>query len=343
MEISEKIIPAGQLASWREEVRRSGRRLVVTNGVFDIMHRGHVSYLAEAASHGDLLLVLVNDDASVRELKGPTRPIQNEEDRAWLLASLECVAAVSVFRGPCAADALRECAPDVYVKGGDYTPETLNREEFCALQACGSQIKILQFQAGRSTTNIVKKILDQPVEIGGTAAELDKRLSVIFGRRSVRDFRSRPVEQKEIAALLEAAMAAPSARSGYPAEFIVIRERETLCKIAEMLPNGAFLAKAPLGLIICGDISRACGGELSYMIQDCTACMENLLIGANAIGLGGCWLGIHPRSERIAKLREFFKLPENIIPVAGVALGEPMTRPTPRTNYRPEQVHLEEW
>jgi rfaE bifunctional protein nucleotidyltransferase chain/domain len=343
MDISKKIIPAGELAAWREEVRRSGRRLVVTNGVFDIMHRGHVSYLAEAASHGDMLLVLANDDASVRELKGPSRPIQNEEDRAWLLASLECVAAVSIFHGKSAVDALRTAAPDVYVKGGDYTPETLNREEFCALQACGSQIKILQLQEGRSTTNIVKKIQEQMVEIGDSTAELDKRLAVIFGRRSVRNFRSRPVEQKEIAALLEAAMAAPSARRGYPAEFIVIRERETLRKIAALLPNGAFLADAPLGIIICGDMSRACGGELSYMIQDCTACMENMLVGANAIGLASCWLGIHPRSERIEKLRELFKLPENIIPVAGAAIGEAMEKPTPRTNYRPEQVHLEQW
>ena len=71
--------------------------------------------------------------------------------------------------------------------------------------------------------------------------------------------------------------------------------------------------------------------------------MEKMLIGANAIGLGTCWLGIHPRQERIAKLRELFQLPENIIPVCGAAIGEPMEKPTPRTNYRPEQVHLEEW
>ncbi len=115
---SDKIIPFDRLRQWRDGLRKENRRLVVTNGVFDLMHRGHAEYLAQAAALGDALLVLVNDDASVTALKGPSRPILPQEDRAFLLAALECVSAVSVFPGPQATEALRRSAPDLYVKGG---------------------------------------------------------------------------------------------------------------------------------------------------------------------------------------------------------------------------------
>lgn len=339
-----KVIPLEELSVWREEVRKSGKRLVVTNGVFDIMHRGHAEYLARAATLGDLLLVLINDDESVSELKGPTRPIQHAEDRAAMLAALGCVAAVSIFHGIRATDALRISAPDVYAKGGDYTPETLNREEFCALQACGSEIKILQLVPGCSTTNIVKRIMaSESSETDGKAVKLDAKLQPIFKRRSIRSFLPREVEEHEIGMLLEAAMSAPSAKATYPAEFIVINDKDVKQKVAECLPNGGFLAKAPLGILVCGDMSRACGQELSYMLQDCSACTENLLLAASMLGLGGCWLGVHPRAERVDALRKLFKLPDEIIPVAAVALGWPAETKAARTNFQPEQVHLNSW
>lgn len=339
-----KVISLDEVPVWREGLRKAGLRLVVTNGVFDIMHRGHAEYLASAASLGDRLLVLVNDDASVTALKGPGRPIQPAEDRAAMLAALECVSAVVVFHGMLATDALRASAPDVYVKGGDYTPETLNREEFSALQACGSQIKILQLVPGCSTTNIVKRILaSESPEKSAEVKSLDSKLQPLFKRRSVRSFLPREVEEHEIGLLLEAAMAAPSARASYPAEFIVLNDKELKKKVAECLPNGAFLTSAPLGMIICGDISRACGNELSYMIQDCSACVENLLLAASMLGLGSCWLGVHPRKERVDALRRLFGLPEEIIPVAAVALGWPAEEKAPRTNFQPEQVHLNCW
>ncbi len=342
----EKIIPYEQLSSWREDVRRSGRRLVVTNGVFDLMHRGHAEYLAQAAALGDLLLVLVNDDASVTALKGPSRPLVPEADRAAMLAALQCVGAVAVFPGPQATEALRRCAPDVYVKGGDYTPETLNRDEFQALQACGSQIKILPLVPGCSTSAIVKKIREGGANAnsGETASSsLDARLQPIFRRRSIRAFLPRSVDQHDVGLLLEAAMAAPSARATYPAEFLVLQDAELRRRVSECLPNGKFLSQAPLGIILCGDKERSCHKEVSYLLQDCSACMENLLLAASIMGLGACWLGVHPNQDRIDALRTLFDLPEKILPVAAVALGWPSETKPPRTQYNPAQVHLNRW
>lgn len=338
----EKIIPYEQLSPWREEVRRSGRRLVVTNGVFDLMHRGHAEYLSQAAALGDLLLVLVNDDASVTALKGPTRPLVPQEDRAAMLAALQCVGAVCVFPGPQATEALRRCAPDVYVKGGDYTPETLNRDEFQALQACGSQIRILPLVPGCSTSAIVKKIREEGAS-SGEGASLDARLLPIFRRRSIRSFLPRSVDQHDVGLLLEAAMAAPSARATYPAEFLVLQDAGLREKVSECLPNGKFLAQAPLGMILCGDQERCCHREVSYLLQDCSACMENLLLAASIMGLGACWLGVHPNQDRVNAIRKLFDLPERILPVAAVALGWPSETKPPRTRYNPEQVHLNRW
>ena len=325
-----KIIAAADLPAWRNRMRTENRRVVVTNGVFDLMHRGHATYLEQAADLGDCLLVLVNDDASVTALKGPSRPIVSEQDRAAMVAALECVGAVSVFHGPVAADALRAAAPDVYVKGGDYTVDSLNRDEFAALQACGSAIKILPLVPGCSTTTIINRIMTPQTLFGttGKAATLDERLAPIFGRRSVREFLPR---------------AAPSARATYPAEFIVLNDPGRLNAVAEFLPNGRFLAKAPLGLVVCGDLSRACHGELSYLIQDCSACIENLLVAAHLLGLGACWLGVHPNADRVAHLKEYFQLPESIIPISAIALGWPAKTPPPRTNYDASQVHLNDW
>lgn len=158
MRAAEKIIPARDLARWRSEQRAAGRKIVVTNGCFDLLHAGHVSYLEAAAANGDLLLVGVNDDAGVRELKGPTRPLNQEADRALVLAALASVGAVSVFHGSTAVEFLRMAQPDVYVKGGDYRVETLNPDERAVVQAAGGKFVFIPFLEGRSTTGLVKKI-----------------------------------------------------------------------------------------------------------------------------------------------------------------------------------------
>lgn len=155
--MTSKLIQRQALPEWRERIRAEGRKLVVTNGCFDILHRGHVEYLAAARQQGDLLLVGLNSDASVRVLKGPERPLNTEEDRAVVLAALESVSAVCVFSEKSAAAFLAEARPDVYVKGGDYTLETLDQEERALVERAGGKIVILPLVPGKSTTALLNR------------------------------------------------------------------------------------------------------------------------------------------------------------------------------------------
>lgn len=155
--MTSKLIQRQALPEWRERIRAEGRKLVVTNGCFDILHRGHVEYLAAARQQGDLLLVGLNSDASVRVLKGPERPLNTEEDRAVVLAALESVSAVCVFSEKSAAAFLAEARPDVYVKGGDYTLETLDQKERALVERAGGKIVILPLVPGKSTTALLNR------------------------------------------------------------------------------------------------------------------------------------------------------------------------------------------
>ncbi|MEM9446378.1 MAG: adenylyltransferase/cytidyltransferase family protein [Verrucomicrobiota bacterium] len=159
MLVTPNIIPTPELPKWRHEVRQSGKKLVVTNGCFDILHLGHVRYLSEAKALGDLLVVGINDDASVQELKGPTRPINHENDRAEILVSLKAVDAVTLFSGKRCHDFLDIVQPDIYTKGGDYlSVDDLDQGEVKIIRSHGGEIVILPLVPGKSTTNIVAKM-----------------------------------------------------------------------------------------------------------------------------------------------------------------------------------------
>jgi rfaE bifunctional protein nucleotidyltransferase chain/domain len=158
METVHKLISSEALPAWREAVKASGKVLVVTNGCFDLLHAGHVAYLEAARSLGDVLLVGLNGDSSVRELKGPTRPLNIEGDRARVLAALECVSAVAIFPEKRAVRFLADARPDLYVKGGDYTLETVDQDERRAVESGGGRIVFIPFLPGRSTTGLVAKI-----------------------------------------------------------------------------------------------------------------------------------------------------------------------------------------
>ena len=136
----------------------SGKRLVFTNGCFDLLHAGHVRYLQQARALGDALVVGLNGDASVRELKGEGRPLNGQDDRAEVLAALGCVDFVVIFEGKRATGLLRTVRPHVYAKGGDYTPDSLDAGERGALGECGADIRILPLVPGRSTTALVGKM-----------------------------------------------------------------------------------------------------------------------------------------------------------------------------------------
>jgi len=154
----EKVIPWEKLAAWRAAVRESGRKLVVTNGCFDVLHLGHVAYLEAARGLGDALLVGLNGDASVRGLKGEGRPVNPEGDRAAVLAALASVDGVCIFSERTATRFLAVAHPDVYVKGGDYKLETLEPEERRAVEWAGGKIVILPAVTGRSTTGMLEKL-----------------------------------------------------------------------------------------------------------------------------------------------------------------------------------------
>src|SRR5437899_3407574 len=156
-----KIIDLKKLAGHAKELRTAGKKLVATNGCFDLLHPGHVRYLQAARALGDALAVGLNGDRSVRELKGPGRPINNERDRAEVLAALESVDFVTIFPEVRATRMLETVAPAVYAKGGDYTTATLHAEERAALEKIGAEIRIIPFEKGYSTSKLLKKLRDQ--------------------------------------------------------------------------------------------------------------------------------------------------------------------------------------
>lgn len=139
-----------------EQLRAQGKRIVFTNGCFDILHAGHVRYLKQARMLGDCLVVGLNSDASVRKLKGPKRPVNSERDRAEVLGALKAVDYVVIFSEPTAERIISRVKPAVYVKGGDYSVETL--PEAPVVTSYGGEIKLLPFVDGKSTTNIIAKI-----------------------------------------------------------------------------------------------------------------------------------------------------------------------------------------
>lgn len=139
-------------------MRARGKKLVVTNGCFDLLHLGHVTYLESGRNLGDALLVGLNADASVRQLKGDGRPVNSESDRASVLAALESVDGVCIFTDKAATRFLSFAQPDIYLKGGDYTIDTLNQDERRIVEQAGGRVMIIPIVPGKSTTELLKKI-----------------------------------------------------------------------------------------------------------------------------------------------------------------------------------------
>ena len=157
-----KIISADELAVIAEELRARGRKLVLTNGCFDLLHVGHVRYLQAARATGDALAVAINGDESVRALKGKGRPLNSEADRAEVIAALAGVDHVVIFPETRATRLLEKVRPAIYVKGGDYTRESLQAEERAALERSGAEIRILPFEQGHSTSQLIDRMKSAP-------------------------------------------------------------------------------------------------------------------------------------------------------------------------------------
>ncbi|MEI9894668.1 MAG: adenylyltransferase/cytidyltransferase family protein [Chthoniobacter sp.] len=155
--MSPKLYTPEQLAALRDEFAAAGKRLVFTNGCFDLLHVGHVRYLQAARALGDALLIAVNGDQSVRALKGPTRPIKQRAGPRRGAGALGCVDYLTIFHSERVTELVRTIRPQIYAKGGDYTVESLDPGERGALQAVGTEIRILPLVPGKSTTGIIEK------------------------------------------------------------------------------------------------------------------------------------------------------------------------------------------
>jgi D-beta-D-heptose 7-phosphate kinase/D-beta-D-heptose 1-phosphate adenosyltransferase len=151
-----RVISRAELIEVRLELKKNRRRIVFTNGCFDLLHRGHIEYLAKAKSLGDILIVGLNADDSVRRLKGPNRPITPQEDRAAILAALAVVDYVCIFDEDTPYELIRAVVPDILVKGADWTVDDVVGKDI--VEAAGGSVHTIEFLPNRSTTNIIQKI-----------------------------------------------------------------------------------------------------------------------------------------------------------------------------------------
>lgn len=165
--------------------------------------------------------------------------------------------------------------------------------------------------------------------------------TAIHTRRSIRKFEDRDVPRDLIHKILDAAMMAPSAGNAQPWQFVVITDRKKLAGVVPFNPYAAMAAKAPLGILVCGDprLEKYPG----YWVQDCAAATQNLLLAAHGSGLGAVWTGIYPMQDRVENFRRYFGLPDAVVPLGLVVLGWPDQRPGPENRFKPERIHDNHW
>ena len=154
-----RVMTKAAAVAWREELGRQGKRVVFTNGVFDILHPGHVRYLTTARSHGDALIVAINSDRSVKAIKGPERPVNTEADRAEVITALACVDAAVVFDEDTPHDIISAIQPDVLVKGADWAHDKIVGRDI--VEARGGVVIRVRVEEGHSTTGVINKLRQQ--------------------------------------------------------------------------------------------------------------------------------------------------------------------------------------
>lgn len=166
-------------------------------------------------------------------------------------------------------------------------------------------------------------------------------MEALLSRRSIRKYEAKSISSGLINDILRAAMSAPSAGNQQPWRFVILRERPVLDSIPEIHPHSLMIREAPVAIVICGDESAE--AHKGYWPQDCAAATENLLLAAHALGLGGVWLGVYPREERIVGLRKLLNLPHYIVPFAIVPIGFPAEKKPPPGRFDPEKIHYDAW
>ena len=175
------------------------------------------------------------------------------------------------------------------------------------------------------------------------SSSLDAVLENIHTRKSVRQFTSESVSDEHIEIMLKAAMAAPSAVNYQPWRFVVVTERAELDAMAEILPYAKMLKQAPLAIVVCGETTWMGGNENPYWDQDCSAATQNILLAAEALGLGAVWTGVYPNPELAGPLGEFLGLPGNVKPLCAIPIGHHDGTTQPKDKWKPENIHYGKW
>lgn len=176
-----------------------------------------------------------------------------------------------------------------------------------------------------------------------TTNTADAVLENIHARKSVRQFTDEPVSAEHIETMLRAAMAAPTAVNYQPWRFVVINERAQLDAMTEILPFAKMLKQAPLAIIVCGETTWFDGKENIFWQQDCSAATQNLLLAAEALGLGAVWTGVYPDPERSRALSDFLGLPGNVQPLCCIPIGHHDGTTQPKDKWKPENIHYGKW
>ena len=176
-----------------------------------------------------------------------------------------------------------------------------------------------------------------------SGSNADAVLENIHSRKSVRQYTAEPVSEADIETMLRAAMAAPTAVNFQPWRFVVLNERESLDALADKLPYAKMLKGAPLAIIVCGETLWMGGTENPFWSQDCSAATQNLLLAAEALGLGAVWTGVYPNAELYPKLHDFLGLPANVQALCAIPVGHPAADEQPKDKWKPENIHYEKW
>jgi nitroreductase len=166
-------------------------------------------------------------------------------------------------------------------------------------------------------------------------------MKAIFSRRSIRKYTNKQVPDSVVKEILEAAMSAPSAGNEQPWHFIVIKDRKILNEITKIHPYAQALNTASVAILVCGDLKLEVHKDC--WIQDCSAAAENILIAAQAKGLGTVWLGVYPRTERVDGIRKLLNIPDNVIPIAVIPIGYPAEDKPPAVRFDPSRIHHNKW
>lgn len=189
----------------------------------------------------------------------------------------------------------------------------------------------------------VKLVRETPAEAPACDTS-EAAIENIMTRTSIRDYQDKPVEDEKIETMLRAAMAAPTAGNKQPWRFIVIKDKNTLKAISDNFRSMGMAQKAPLAIVVCGDVNATFPGDgQGYWVQDASAATENMLLAAHALGLGAVWCGIYPMPDRVATLREMLAIPDSVEPLNVVPVGYPAEDPAPKDKWKPEQIHYNGW